>query len=74
MNKLIWVLVLLLVLLHQDNWNWDNRELIAGLLPVGLAYHVVLSLACAVVWWLATRYAWPEGLDRLADEHREEHL
>ena len=29
-------------------------------LPVGLAYHMVLSVAAAGVWWLAAARAWPE--------------
>jgi Tfp pilus assembly protein PilN len=56
---LVWFLVLVLVILHQDNWNWDNDRLIAGFLPVSLAYHVCISLAAGFVWYLATVFAWP---------------
>ena len=60
----VWFLVLVLVILHQDNWNWDNDRLIAGFLPVTLAYHVCISLAAGFVWYLATIFAWPLGNHR----------
>ncbi len=56
---MVWLLVLALVVLHQDVWNWGNGRLIAGFLPVGLAYHMGISLAAAGVWLLAALYAWP---------------
>jgi hypothetical protein len=55
----VWVLVLLLVLLHQDEFFWGSTHLVGGFLPVGMAWHIGISLASAVVWYLATRYAWP---------------
>jgi hypothetical protein len=58
-RSLVWILVVVLVVLHQDNWNWDNDRLIAGFLPVTLAYHMGLSVAAGFVWYLATRFAWP---------------
>ena len=57
---LVWILVLVLVVLHQDNWNWDNDRLVFGFLPVTLAYHVCISLAAGFVWYLATIFAWPQ--------------
>lgn len=59
MKLVVWILLLLLIILHQDFWFWTDDTLVAGFLPIGLAYHVGLSLAASVVWWLATRYAWP---------------
>ncbi|MBM80756.1 MAG: hypothetical protein CMJ78_09200 [Planctomycetaceae bacterium] len=63
MQKLVWVLVVALIVLHQDCWNWQNGNLIFGFLPVGLAYHIVLSIAASAVWLLAVQYAWPDHLD-----------
>ncbi|MEQ8790943.1 MAG: DUF3311 domain-containing protein [Pirellulaceae bacterium] len=59
MKYVVWILIALLVVLHQDVWFWDDPQLLFGFLPVGLAYHMVLSLAAAAVWLLATIVAWP---------------
>ena len=52
-------LVVLLVILHQDNWNWDNNTLVFGFIPMGLFYHACISIAASATWWLATKIAWP---------------
>lgn len=57
---LIWGLVLLLVILHHDLWNWNNDRLVFGFMPATLAYHAGISIAASVVWFLATKFAWPE--------------
>lgn len=63
MNKVVWGLVVLLILLHQDIWFWDNRTLLFGFMPIGLAYHLGISLAAAFTWYLATVYCWPDELE-----------
>ncbi|QDV24425.1 DUF3311 domain-containing protein [Aureliella helgolandensis] len=55
-------LVVLLLVLHQDNWLWDDDSLVFGFMPIGLFYHVCLSMAAAATWFLATLIAWPEEL------------
>ena len=55
----VWGLVLLLTILHQDNWLWDNDTLVAGFLPVTLLFHACLSVAAAGTWFLAIKFAWP---------------
>ena len=59
MKYVVWTLIALLIVLHQNFWNWDDGELVFGFLPVSLAYHMGLSLAAAAVWLLATIFAWP---------------
>lgn len=63
MKYVVWGLVVLLAILHQDFWFWDDATLVFGFLPISLLYHVLLSIAAAITWWLATRYAWPAGLE-----------
>jgi hypothetical protein len=63
MKHLVWTLLILLVVLHQAGWFRDDPTLVFGFLPAALAYHAGISLAAAGVWWLATRYAWPEGVE-----------
>ena len=67
MRYVIAALIALLIVLHQDFWNWHTYEpLVLGFIPVGLAWHVGISLAAGVVGFLAVRYCWPEGLDPAA--------
>jgi hypothetical protein len=48
MKWLLGFLIVLLVVLHQDFWNWAAATPLAfGFLPLGLTYHVVFALACA---------------------------
>ncbi len=63
MKYLVWGLVLLLVVLHQDIWNWDNDHLLLGCIPVTLAYHAGISIAASIVWFLASTLAWPKDLE-----------
>ncbi len=63
MRYAVWGLVLALIVLHQDNWNRENSSLVFGFIPVTLFYHSCISIASGVVWFLATKYAWPEGVD-----------
>lgn len=56
-------LILLLIILHQDNWNWGNTNLVFGFVPVTLFYHMGISTGAAIVWYLATRIAWPDELE-----------
>jgi hypothetical protein len=62
MKILIWILVIALIVVHQDNWNWDDQTLRFGFMPIGLFYHACLSLAAGFVWFLACQFAWPKEL------------
>ena len=66
MKYVVWGLVGSLLILHQDFWFWNNASLVWGVVPITLVYHVGLSIAAGVVWYLATRFAWPENLDEQA--------
>lgn len=53
-------LVVVLYVLHQDFWYWRvARPLIFGVLPIGLFYHVMFTIASSGVLWLLVKYAWP---------------
>jgi hypothetical protein len=75
MKYLVWCLLMVLVVLHQDYWQWDESSLVLGFLPYPLAYHACISLAAAVVWVLATVYCWPTELEatptNLPEQERE---
>lgn len=67
MKQLIWLLVILLVILHQDFWFWENETLVFGFMPIGLFYHACISIAAGTVWFMACQFAWPENLDEEVD-------
>ncbi|PHS14852.1 MAG: hypothetical protein COA78_05445 [Blastopirellula sp.] len=67
MKKVVWLLVLLLALLHQDFWNWNNDTLVFGFMPHTLMYHACISIAASITWFLATLYIWPKDLE-VSDE------
>lgn len=58
-QKIIIGLVVLLLILHQDNWFWDDDTLLLGFLPIGLFWHACISIAATLTWALATKIAWP---------------
>jgi len=64
-SKIIIGLVLLLLILHQDYWQWNRSDLLFGFVPYSLAYHMGLSLVTAIAWMLAVTFAWPKGLDEV---------
>lgn len=59
---IVWALVLLLIILHQDNWLWNDGTLVFGFIPIGLFYHACISVAASATWFLATKIAWPQEL------------
>lgn len=58
---------LILTALHQDFWNWDNSNLVFGIMPAALAYHVAYSIIVAIFWGLVIRFAWPEDIEKWAE-------
>ena len=55
-----WLVVLLLVGAQQWSGAWSSKTLVLGFLPSPLFYHVMVSLAAVVVWWVGTVVAWPD--------------
>lgn len=71
MKYAVWIGVALLLVLHQDYWQWDNTTLDFGFLPRTLTYHAALSIAVAVLWFLATLFCWPQNLNQQDDSSDE---
>ncbi|MEK6674561.1 MAG: hypothetical protein AABZ47_02780 [Planctomycetota bacterium] len=64
MKKVVYGLIVLLAVFHQDFWWWDDVDpLVLGFIPIGLAYHAGISILAGVFWGLASRYCWPVGVD-----------
>jgi hypothetical protein len=68
MRYAIYGLVVLLIIIHQDNWLWDDTRLIFGFMPITLLYHAGISMGAATVWFLATKFAWPHHLEEIAED------
>ncbi|MCD0458245.1 DUF3311 domain-containing protein [Roseiconus lacunae] len=56
---IIAALVVLLLILHQDNWFWESDTLVFGFMPIGLFWHACISIGASLTWALATVIAWP---------------
>lgn len=67
-SKAIWIIFAVLFVLHQDFWNWDDTTLVAGFMPIGLAYHAGFSIAAALLWTAAVRFAWPSDIEQWATD------
>jgi hypothetical protein len=54
----------LVVLLRHDFWNWSTaRPLLLGVLPVGLWWQALVSIAASALMWACVTFAWPEHLE-----------
>ncbi len=62
---LVFVAILVLLVAHQDYWQWDRADLVLGFVPYNMAYHVVLSMVAAVVWFLICVFCWPRSADEV---------
>jgi hypothetical protein len=62
-----WLLVLLviaMIVIHQDGWLWDDKTLVGGVLPIGLAYHALYTVLASITMALLVHYAWPSHLEQ----------
>ena len=71
-SAVILVVFVVLAILHQDQWNWDNANLVCGFMPVGLAYHAGYSIIAAIFWAVVLKLAWPAALEKWADDEEDE--
>jgi Protein of unknown function (DUF3311) len=61
---LLFLLIAVVYVLHQDFWNWKSAELVFGFLPIGLAYHIGYSILAAIMMAILVKFAWPEHLEK----------
>lgn len=63
MAYLVALLLAALCVLHHDLWWWADAEpLVLGFMPVGLAWHLGISIAAGIACWLAVVFCWPQAL------------
>ena len=64
MKWVLFVLTLVMIVVHQDFWNWKKAEpLVFGFLPIGLAYHAGYSVLAAILMAVLVKVAWPKHLE-----------
>ena len=63
MKWLLTIMVAAVYLLHQDYWNWHDKTLVFGILPIGLAYHAGFTVLCAIMMWMLVKFAWPSQIE-----------
>jgi hypothetical protein len=62
-SLLLYAALVVLYLLHNDLWLWNDANLVLGL-PAGLAYHIGFAVVTSIVLTLLVIHAWPDHLDR----------
>lgn len=62
MKSVLYVVLVILFLLHNDLWLWKNATLISGI-PVTLLYHVGYCVAASILMIWLVRRAWPDRLE-----------
>ena len=66
-DKVVWVVLIVLTILHYDFWYWDDDSLIFGFMPIGLLYHAGISLLAGLTWFFVVQFAWPSWIEEWAD-------
>ncbi len=64
-NLTCWILALMLLVLHQDYWQWDRNEILFGFMPYTMAYNIGVSLVTGLVWVFVCQFLWPSHLDEI---------
>jgi len=72
MKNFVYALVILLAIIHQDLWWWNDKTLVFGFMPKGLFYHALFSCMAAVVWALAIKWAWPSEIEAWAEANEDQ--
>lgn len=65
MKYLAVLLIVGLLVAHQDYWQWNRSELVFGVLPHTIAWHSGLCVATSLVWIWITSTCWPREIDKL---------
>jgi hypothetical protein len=64
MKWVLFTLTVILIVLHQDWWNWDKIDpRLLGFMPIGIWYHAVFCVAAAILLAMFVAFAWPSHLE-----------
>ena len=67
-SVITWVLVLGLLVLHQDYWQWERNDIVFGFVPYTMAYNIGISVATAALWIIVCNFFWPDHLNEVQRE------
>ncbi len=56
---ILYLLVVVLFILHNDFWFWGTSKIVLGL-PVGLLYHILFCFAASVLMFSIVKFMWRE--------------
>ena len=59
--RMLYLGLVVLYLLHNDLWFWNDPTLVLGL-PIGLLYHIGFCIASSALMWALVTNAWPRHL------------
>lgn len=65
--RIFWLFFILLLILHQDFWNWSSEKVIFLGMPIGLFYHAIFSIACSALGGWAVLCAWPVRWEKYSE-------
>ena len=52
---LLYGLLVLLFVLHNDFWLWDNAQIVLGI-PIGLLYHIIYCFVATILMAIIVKY------------------
>ena len=62
MRWILYLAMVVLYVLHNDFWFWNDSRMVLGL-PIGLTYHILYCVIASGMMFLLIKYAWPRELD-----------
>ncbi|HXE55728.1 MAG TPA: hypothetical protein VN541_22080 [Tepidisphaeraceae bacterium] len=69
MKWLLLAATVVLIVVHQDFWNWNTVDpRWFHFLPVGIWYHALYCVAAAVLMALLVAFVWPKHLEDVQPE------
>jgi hypothetical protein len=63
-KNILYLVVLIVYLLHNDLWFWNNPTIIMGI-PVGLFYHLIYCFIASILLFLLIKFAWPKLVEEV---------
>ncbi len=56
LKGILYGLLVLLFILHNDFWLWDNHQILLGL-PIGLLYHILFCIVASILMFFLVKYS-----------------
>ncbi len=66
MKYIVWGTIVLLAIVHQHFWFWEDDWLVFGFMPIGLFYQALIALGAGATWALVIKYCWPTRVEEWA--------